>query len=155
MEAETYDWSSLQDFVGRELGVTGWVAIDQGLIDLFADCTGDRQWIHVDVERARRESPLGSTIAHGYLLLALTARFSFELGGFPRQAKEVFNYGLDRVRFPSPVRGGKRIRDRVVVVEVEEKGAGRVLLKTRHTIEIEGEEKPAMVAESLALLVAG
>jgi acyl dehydratase len=155
MEAETYDWSSLQDFVGRELGVTGWVAIDQGLIDLFADCTGDRQWIHVDVERARRESPLGSTIAHGYLLLALTARFSFELGGFPRQAKEVFNYGLDRVRFPSPVRAGKRIRDRVVVVEVEEKGAGRVLLKTRHTIEIEGEEKPAMVAESLALLVAG
>jgi acyl dehydratase len=155
MEAETYDWSSLQDFVGRELGVTGWVAIDQGLIDLFADCTGDRQWIHVDVERARRESPLGSTIAHGYLLLALTARFSFELGGFPRQAKEVFNYGLDRVRFPSPVRAGKRIRDRVVVVEVEEKGAGRVLLKTRHTIEIEGGEKPAMVAESLALLVAG
>jgi acyl dehydratase len=155
MEAETYDWSTLQKFVGRELGVTDWVTIDQTLIDRFADCTGDRQWIHVDVERARRESPLGSTIAHGYLLLALTARFGFELGVFPKQAREVFNYGLDRVRFPSPVRAGARIRDRVVLLEAEEKGAGRVLLKIRHTIEIEGEEKPAMVAETLALVVAG
>jgi acyl dehydratase len=155
MGAEGYDWSTMPAFVGGELGVTGWLLVDQTLIDRFADCTGDRQWIHVDVERARRESPLGTTIAHGYLLLALIARFGFELGIFPPRASQVVNYGLDRVRFLTPVRAGARIRDRVVLVEVEEKGPGRVLQKTRHTIEIEGEEKPAMVAESLALMIAG
>src|SRR5262245_20552873 len=106
MEAETYDWPTLQAFVGRELGVSDWLLVDQALIDRFADCTGDRQWIHVDPERARRESPFGATIAHGYLVLALLARFGFELGIHPKPAKEVVNYGLDRVRFPSPVRAG-------------------------------------------------
>jgi acyl dehydratase len=155
MEIETPAWKTLKEQVGRELGLTGWLAIEQGLIDRFADCTGDRQWIHVDVERARRESPLGSTIAHGYLLLGLVARFAFELGIFPRGAREVLNYGLDRVRFLAPVKAGGRVRDRVVLLGVDEKGPGRVLLKVRHTLEIEGEEKPAMVAESLALVAAG
>jgi acyl dehydratase len=153
MEIETPDWKTLKEQVGRELGLTGWLAIEQGLIDRFADCTGDRQWIHVDVERARRESPAGSTIAHGYLLLALLARFSFELRAFPRGTRNVLNYGLDRVRFVSPVKAGARVRDRVVLLGVEERGPGRVLLKTRHTLEIDGEEKPAMVAESLSLLI--
>jgi acyl dehydratase len=153
MGVEAYDWSRRQEFAGRELGVTAWLPVEQGLIDRFADCTGDRQWIHVDPERARRESPFGSTIAHGYLLLALVARFGFELGLFPQGAGQVVNYGLDRVRFLTPVKTGSRVRDRVVLLEAEEKGGGRVLLKTRHTIEIEGEEKPAMVAESLALVI--
>lgn len=155
MGADAYDWSNRQQFVGGELGVSEWLRLDQSLIDRFADCTGDRQWIHVDVERSRRESPFGSTVAHGYLLLAVVARFSFELRLFPEGAGQVINYGLDRVRFPNPVKAGARIRDRVVLLEVEERGGGRVLLKTRHTLEIEGEAKPAMVADSLALVMEG
>src|SRR5688500_2007069 len=95
--------------VGQELGVSAWVAIEQARIDRFAECTDDRQWIHVDQERAARESPTGSTIAHGYLTLALLARFSFELGLFPAGAGRVLNSGLDRVRFMAPVRAGARI----------------------------------------------
>jgi acyl dehydratase len=155
MPVEGNDAATLQRLVGRELGVSDWLAIDQAHIDRFAECTGDRQWIHVDVERAKRESPLGSTVVHGYLTLALLSRFSFEIGVFPPGASQVLNYGLDKVRFVSPVRAGARVRDRVVLLAAEDKGSGRLLVKTRHTIEIEGEDKPAMVAESLALGIVG
>jgi acyl dehydratase len=135
--------------------VTGWLTIDQKRIDQFADCTDDHQWIHVDVERAGRESAFGSTVAHGYLTLALLGRFTYEVGLVPADAGQAFNYGLNRVRFMTPVRAGARIRDRVTLLAAEEKGPGRVLVKAQHTIEIEGEDKPAMVAEALAMLVAG
>jgi acyl dehydratase len=155
MAINGYRLGTIPQFVGRPLGVTGWLTIDQKRIDQFADCTDDHQWIHVDVERAAREGAFGSTVAHGYLTLALLARFTYEVGLVPADAGQAFNYGLDRVRFMTPVRAGARVRDRVVVLAAEEKGPGRVLVKAQHTIEIEGEDKPAMVAEALAMLVAG
>jgi acyl dehydratase len=155
MSLEGYGPDTLQQFVGRELGVSEWLVVDQSRIDRFADCTGDRQWIHVDVERAGKESPLGSTIAHGYLTLSLLSCFSFEVGVFPPGARQVINYGLDKVRFLSPVRAGARVRDRIVLLAVQDKGDGRTLLKAQHTVEIEGEERPALVAETLGMTFAG
>jgi acyl dehydratase len=155
MALEGYSFRTIPQFMGRPLGVTEWLTLDQKRIDQFADCTDDHQWIHVDVERAGRESAFGSTVAHGYLTLALLARFTYEVGLVPADAGQAFNYGLDRVRFMTPVRVGARVRDRVTLLGAEEKGPGRLLVKAQHTIEIEGEEKPAMVAEALAMLVAG
>jgi acyl dehydratase len=127
--------------------------VDQHRIDEFADCTGDRQWIHVDVERARRESPFGGTIAHGYLTLSLVASLAMEAGVIPADARAGLNYGLDKVRFMAAVRAGARVRNRVVLLDAEDKGGGRVLIKTRNTLEIGGEDKPALVADTLAMLM--
>ena len=149
-----YSFGTVHDFVGRELGVSDWATVDQESIDKFADCTGDHQWIHVDVERSKRESPYGTTIAHGFLTLSLLSKLQFEVGISPPDVAQMINFGLDRVRFISPVRSGARIRDRVVLMSAEPKGEGRVLVKTQNTVEIEGEVKPAMVAEALALLMA-
>ncbi len=153
MAISGYSVSTISQFVGQELGVSAWVTIDQERINGFADFTGDHQWIHVDVERARRESPFGSTIAHGYLTLSLAASWQYELGIIPADVSEALNYGLDRVRFLTPVKVGARIRDRVVLLAAEQQDKGRLLLKTRNTIEIEGETKPAMIAETLTLLL--
>ena len=136
---------------GEELGVSDWLLIDQERIDQFAEATGDHQWIHVDPERAAA-GPFGATIAHGFLTLSMipllsTEVFSLETPG-PR-----LNYGLNKVRFPNPVRVGGRIRLRVTMGEVTEVPAGRQLT-LRHTIEIENEDKPACVAESVVLLLA-
>jgi len=154
MALEGYRLSTIAEFVGRSVGVSDWVVIEQKRIDQFAECTDDHQWIHVDVERAARESAFGSTVAHGYLTLALLARFTYEVGLVPADADQAFNYGLDRVRFMTPVRAGARVRDRITLLAAEPKGPGRVLVKAQHTIEIDGEAKPAMVAEALAMLVA-
>jgi len=148
-----YAMTTLEDFKGREIGVSKWVVVDQKRIDEFAECTGDRQWIHVDVERARRESPYGGTIAHGYLTLSLAASLAIEAGVIPADATAALNYGLDKVRFIAPVRAGARVRNRVLLRHVENKADGRALLSMENTIEIEGETKPALVAESLAMLM--
>ncbi|HEX6557744.1 MAG TPA: MaoC family dehydratase [Ktedonobacteraceae bacterium] len=153
MSRERYNVSTLEQFVGQELGVSDWLTVDQGRINEFADCTGDHQWIHVDIERAQRESPLGSSIAHGCLTLALLAAMQMELGIVPQSVSQALNYGLDRVRFMAPVKAGARIRNRVVLVAVDPQGKGRLLLKTQNTVEIEGETKPALIAETLALLL--
>ena len=153
MAISGYSLSTIRQFVGQELGVSAWMTIDQERIDRFANFTGDHQWIHVNVERARRESPFGSTIAHGYLTLSLAASWQYELGIIPASVSQALNYGLDRVRFLAPVKVGARIRDRVVLLAVEQQDKGRLLLKTRNTIEIEGETKPAMIAETLTLLL--
>jgi acyl dehydratase len=152
MSRERYNVSTLEQFVGQELGVSDWLTVDQERINEFADCTGDHQWIHVDRERAQRESPLGSTIAHGYLTLSLLAAMQMEMGIIPAGVSQALNYGLDRVRFIAPVKAGARIRTRVVVVALDPQGNGRLLLKTQNTVEIEGETKPALIAETLALL---
>ena len=149
-----YTMTTLEQFKGREIGVSEWVAVDQRRIDEFAECTGDHQWIHVDVERARRESPYGGTIAHGYLTLSLAATLAIEAGVIPADAVAALNYGLDKVRFIVPVRAGARVRNRVVLLSVDNKGQGRRLLTMQNTIEIDGEAKPALIAESLALLMA-
>ncbi len=153
MATEGYSLATLGDFVGKELGVTDWLTVTQERINAFADCTDDHQWIHVDVERAKRESPFGTTIAHGYLTLSLLSAMQFELNTIPSGAQAVLNYGSDKVRFITPVKSGARIRDHITLVAAESKGPGRILLTTRHTIEIEGEEKPAMVADTLAMIL--
>jgi acyl dehydratase len=153
MDISGYSMSTLASFAGRELGVSNWTTLDQQRIDEFAKTTGDHQWIHVDRERAARESPFGGTVAHGYLALALLAPLAMDIGVVPADAKAGLNYGLDKVRFVTPVRAGARVRNRVLLVSVEDKGGGRMLLKTRNTLEIEEERKPALIAEALVMLV--
>jgi acyl dehydratase len=153
MAMAQYSLASAPQFVGRELGESDWVAVDQDRIDAFAACTGDRQWIHVDVERARRESPFGGPIAHGYLSLSLVAAMVMELGVIPPDAATGLNYGLDKVRFIAPIKAGARVRTRATLLAVEAQSGSRVLLKLNCTLEIEGEAKPALVAELLCLLI--
>ena len=153
MATSSLNLEDLVRFVGQEIGASKWVTLDQETIDQFAKCTGDHQWIHVDVERAKRESSFGSTVAHGYLTLSLIANATFELLVEPAHVKQAFNYGLDRVRFLAPVKAGARVRDRIKVVSVEDKGGGRFLVTTENRLEIEGESKPALTAVALAMLI--
>jgi acyl dehydratase len=150
-----YALNTLDHFVGTELGVSDWVSVDQDLIDSFAECTGDRQWIHVDVERAQRESPFGGTVAHGLLTLSLLPRLRAEMGIFPPGLRQVVNYGYDRVRFLAPIPAGARIRARVELIDAQQRADGQILLKTRNTVETEGAGRPALIADSLALLIPG
>src|SRR5262249_20528319 len=136
-----YSMATTSQFVGRELGVSDWVTVDQHRVNGFAACTGDRQWIHVDVERARRESPFGGPIAHGYLSLSLVAAMVMEVGVIPPDAATGLNYGLDRVRFIAPVKPGARVRTRAKLLAAEAQSGGRVLLKLNCALEIEGEAK--------------
>ena len=153
MSTNALSMATLADWTGKELGVSGWLLVDQQRIDEFAHCTGDAQWIHVDVERAKKESPFGGPVAHGYLTLSLLAKLGMEVGIVPQDAVAAFNYGLDKVRFLAPVKAGARVRLRVTLLEAADQGAGRKLLKLANTVEIEGEAKPALVAETLAMLV--
>jgi acyl dehydratase len=132
---------------GRELGATDWLTVEQARIDAFAEATGDRQWIHVDVERARH-GPFGATIAHGYLVLSLVSLFLPQLLEV-RGATMGINYGCDRIRFPSAVRAGSRIRGRGEIVSAEAV-AGGVQVKIRVTVEVEGSDKPGCVADTLS-----
>jgi acyl dehydratase len=141
---------ALRDYIDRELEPSGWLTIDQDRITAFADATLDHQFIHVDEEKAAR-TPFGRTIAHGYLTMSLISYFAGEWAIRPDHMVMAINYGSDRVRFLQPVRVNSRIRARAVLLDVEEKAPDQVLLKTRFTIEIEGEEKPAMVADILSL----
>ena len=154
MDGTEITMANVGSFAEREMGVSPWIVVDQKRIDAFAACTGDDQWIHTDVERASRESPFGATIAHGYLTLSLVAPMMSQLGAVPVDAKAALNYGLDRVRFISPVKAGSRVRGRLAILSAEPKYGGRVLLKARCTLEIEGEAKPALEAELLCMLVA-
>jgi acyl dehydratase len=145
-------FEGMKAMVGLELGISGWITVDQDKIDRFADCTGDHQWIHVDVERAKKESPFRTPIAHGYLTLSLVAALGLDIGAVPENTQAAFNYGLDKVRFLTPVKVGARIRMRSTLVSMEDKGPGQYLMKTSNTIEIEGDERPALIAETLVML---
>jgi len=155
MAAEKFSLANSKAFVGQELGVSGWITINQQRIDQFAKCTADHQWIHVDVERAKRDSLLGTTIAHGYLTLAMLAPTTFEVVVKPAGINQALNYGLNRVRFIAPVKAGSRVRNRIKLLAAEDKGEGRMLLTTENTIEIEGEAKPALIAHALVMAVEG
>jgi acyl dehydratase len=137
--------------LGREVGLSDWFVVTQERIDAFAAATEDRQWIHVDPERAAA-SPLGGTVAHGFLLLSLVPYFNFQNDVFSGRVRMAVNYGLDRVRFPQSVRAGSRIRNRAVLKKIEKRGFRRVLVTVENTVELEGAEKPAMVADVLALI---
>ena len=141
----------MKTMVGKEIGVSAWFPIEQARVNAFAECTEDRQWIHVDPEKARL-GPYGKTIAHGYLALSLLSFFNYQNEVFPAGIKMAVNYGLNRVRFISPLPVGARVRNHAVLKEVTDKGEGRILLVTENTIEIEGQAKPAVVAESLAMV---
>ncbi|MGO1001260.1 MaoC family dehydratase [Lysobacter sp. CA196] len=149
---QRYSFDTLGGQVGQELGVSAWLIVDQAMIDRFAETTGDRQWIHVDVERCRRESPFGGTIAHGFLLLSLLAPLQMQLGLLPEDVSRTINAGLGEVRFQAPVSAGERVRVRVTLASVEAKGEGRLLMITRNIMEIDGKDKPALVAEMAAML---
>ncbi|MGC0422650.1 MaoC family dehydratase [Embleya sp. AB8] len=135
---------------GEALGTSDWLTVDQERIDTFAAATGDHQWIHVDVERAK-DGPFGTTIAHGYLTLSLIPVLAADLVTV-RGVRMGVNYGSDKVRFPAPVPAGARIRDHAVLVDAVETAQG-VRLTVRHTIEIEGVAKPACVADTLSLVI--
>ena len=146
----TMPLDEIKNMVGSEAGRSDWFSIDQDRVNRFADCTEDRQWIHVDQEKAAN-GPFGGTIAHGFLTLSLIPYFDREYGVVPEGASMTVNYGLNKVRLLNPVPVGSRIRDVMTITEVAEKGAGRVLITTTHTIGIEGQEKPACVAEALMM----
>jgi acyl dehydratase len=137
--------------MGEEVGVSGWLTIDQRRIDEFAEATEDRQFIHVDPAAAAR-TPFGGTIAHGFLSLSMLSRMAAEAMLVPENIKMAVNYGLDRVRFIAPVKNGRRIRGRFRLDSVEEKAPGQLLLRHTVTVEIEGEDKPALTAQWLGLL---
>jgi acyl dehydratase len=143
-------YDELAGAVGEDLGTTEWLEVTQERVNAFADATGDHQWIHVDVERAEA-GPFGGTVAHGYLTLSLIPQFTPQL--FAVEAPgAMLNYGLNKVRFPNPVKVGSRIRATAQIAEVSDVPAGKQLV-TRYTVEIEGETKPACVAETVVLLL--
>lgn len=152
---QSYTSEQIWDSVGREPIVSEWLDVEQKTIDQFADATRDWNWLHIDPERARLEGPAGGTIAHGFWTISMLSHFmrSTPEWQYPEGLQYVLNYGLDRVRLMAPVPVGGRIRDRMQVVKVRSAGDNRFVTKTEHTIEVEGGEKPAMVAESLAMLV--
>ena len=141
----------LEDDVGQDIGSSEWFEVDQDRIDMFADATLDHQFIHVDEEKA---TPLfGSTIAHGFLSLSLIPHLTSQAVLAPENLKMVFNYGLDKVRFINPVNVGCKVRTHSKCVSVEDKGDGRYLMKTEVSMEIEGVEKPAYIAETLSMFI--
>jgi len=140
----------LKQYKGREIGLSDWMEITQNRINSFAECTEDRQWIHVDEERSKK-GPLGSTVAHGFLLLSLLPHLNLKNEIFSLRSKMAVNYGLNRVRFINPVKPGNYIRNRAVLKDITKKGFRKVLISVENTIEIKDQEKLALVADTLAL----
>lgn len=144
-------WEEFKTFVGKEIGLTDWISVTQDRINSFAESTGDRQWIHIDEGKAK-SGPFGKTVAHSFLILSLLPYFNLRNTVLPEEIKMIINYGLNRVRFVNPVPVDSRIRNRSVLKEITENPSGGYLLTLENTIEIEGQDKPALVAELLALI---
>ena len=140
---------ALEACIGEEIGVSGWIEMSQSRIDRFADATEDRQWIHLDRERAKAESPYGTTVAHGYLTLSMLPRITSEVFSLTTRVAGI-NYGLDRVRFIAPVPSDGRIRGRVVLDQVVRQKPNTIRVHLTVTVEIEGGDKPACVACAIA-----
>ncbi len=150
--AETIEVSKLPQLVGKELAPSDWLEITQERVIQFADATNDHQFIHVDNAKAS-QTPFGGTIAHGYLTLSLMSYFGMQSGVLPEGLVMAVNYGSDKVRYLAPVPVGARVRARMKIAAVSEKNPGQWLIKTDVTIEIEGQETPALVAELLGLYI--
>ncbi len=142
----------IKESIDKEIGTSEWMEITQDRINAFAECTEDRQWIHINEEMAKK-SPFKKTLAHGYLILSLLSHFNFQNKFLPDGIKMAFNYGLNRVRFINPVPVGSKIRNRAVLKDVIKKSRQKILIVLENTVEIKGQKKPAMVAESLALII--
>lgn len=147
--------AAMQAKLGTEVGVSNWITVDQTMIDGFAEVTHDHQWIHVDPERAARETPFGGTIAHGFLTLSLGSRFVYDC--FPPLPGQVMgiNYGFNKLRFLSPVKAGARVRGRFVLKDMVKRKPTELLRTNEMTVEIDGQQTPALVAEWLGLAVFG
>jgi acyl dehydratase len=145
MSKETLTVDQIKSRIGQNIGTSKWFEVGQQRIDDFADATEDHQFIHVDVERAKKETPFGGTIAHGFLTLSLLAPMGYDALGI--------NYGLDKVRFLSPVRAGSRVRGHYKLVDVTQRSPKELLFKYEVTVEIEGQDRPALIAESLGMAV--
>lgn len=144
--------SALQGLIGQEVGVSRWIEVTQARINAFADCTEDHQFIHVDPEAAKA-TPFGGTIAHGFLTLSLASAMSYDAVAPLDGVTMGVNYGLDKVRFLAPTPAGSRIRGRFKLLSAEDRGGGRWLLKHELTVEIEGGDKPALIAEWLGMQI--
>jgi len=148
---EAVSLEQFKTYIGKEIGLSEWIEITQERINAFAECTEDRQWIHTDPELAKK-GPYGKTVAHGYLVLSLLPFFNYQNRVFPAGAKMALNYGLNRLRFMNPVPVGSKLRNHCVLKDVADKGPGKILVTFENTIEIDGQKKPAAVAESLAMV---
>ncbi len=137
--------------VGQEIGVSDWVEVSQERIDQFAEATGDHQWIHVDVERAKKDMPDGKTIAHGFLTLSLIPMLNHQISHI-NNVRNGINYGCNKVRFTSPVKAGSRVRARAKLIAADAMANGGLRLTNQVTIEIEGQERPACVAETMSIV---
>lgn len=152
--ALTINVNQIDDYIGKEVGVSEWMTVDQNRINQFADATGDHQYIHVDPERAA-QTPFGTTIAHGFLTMSLMVEMGYEGSTKLENSVMGINYGFDKLRFINPVKVDSRIRGRFQLVSAEEKNPNQWLLKHAVTVEIEGEDKPALIAEWLGMTVLG
>ena len=141
----------MKAYIGKDMGHSEWVTIDQPMIDLFADATGDHQWIHVDTERAKNEMPGGKTIAHGFLTLSLVPRLGATIWKINQRSRGV-NYGLNKLRFTAPVAVDARVRVKQKLLSAEDVKNDGVQLTFENTVEIEGQERPALVAEALSIV---
>ena len=148
-----YTCATMKDFIGHDFGSSEPQEVNQIRINTFADVTGDHQWIHVHPEMAKKHSPFGTTVAHGFLVLSMLAGDIADIGIVPKDAKGVLNYGTDKVRFLTPVLVGSTVVNSYKLVSVEEKGKDRLLVKVEATTMIQGMPKPAIVAEILAMVV--
>ena len=142
----------LKQAAGENLGTSDWHEVTQEAIDAFADVTGDHQWIHVEVDRARKHSPFGGPVAHGFLTLSLMAAAVASAGVVPPDAQGVINYGLDRIRFIAPAQAGALVTTRFRLAGVDAKGEGRQLIRVEAQVDFEGQDKPAIVGELLAMV---
>ena len=140
----------MKNHIGEELGASEWVTVDQPMIDMFADATGDHQWIHVDVERAKQEMPGGKTIAHGFLTLSLVPRLGAAIWSIKHRSRGV-NYGLNKLRFTAPVPAGSRVRLTQKLLDAEDVKDGGIRMTFENVVEIEGQERPALIAEALSI----
>ncbi|MGD9864333.1 MAG: MaoC family dehydratase [Pseudodonghicola sp.] len=145
--------AKLQAQIGTEVGVSNWIEVDQAMIDDFARVTHDDQWIHVDPARAAQETPFGGSIAHGFLSLSLASRFAYDC--FESEPGQVMgiNYGFNKLRFLSPVPAGSRLRGRFTLTAVDQRNPTQILRETALTIEIEGSDRPALIADWLGMMV--
>lgn len=146
-----YHIDNIDAFVGKQIGISDWLEIDQARVNAFAEATNDHNPLHVDPDWARENGPFGGPVAHGFLTLSLLSWFAYQAKLQPAGVDYGLNYGFERVRFMAPVRVGDRIRNRVVLTAADGRGEGRYVLKTQNTVEIEGGSRPALVAIWLAM----
>ncbi|MEO0678899.1 MAG: MaoC family dehydratase [Pseudomonadota bacterium] len=148
-----YTTATLAEHVGHDFGLSDPIVVTQEMVNAFADVTGDHQWIHVDVEKATAHGPFGGPVAHGFLTLSLLAAASQSAGVAPKDAKAVLNYGLGTVRFLAPVLSGSTVRARYTLADVEPKAPGSQLLRLEAVLQADGAEKPAVIADLLAMVM--